>query len=102
MSWDRNSANDRAETRAIKEALGKHSKEISIGGIKSMTGHAFGGATAIEVAQLVKSLETKVVPPTINYSEFDPECDLDCVPNEAKKTFKMRLCAENCSRFWRF
>ncbi|MDU1005642.1 beta-ketoacyl synthase [Clostridium butyricum] len=81
-------ANDRAETRAIKEALGKHSKEISIGGIKSMTGHAFGGATAIEVAQLVKSLETKVVPPTINYSEFDPECDLDCVPNEAKKLSK--------------
>jgi 3-oxoacyl-(acyl-carrier-protein) synthase len=78
-------ANDLAETNAIKKALGRHSRNVCVSSIKSMIGHSFGGATAIEILGLVKSLETKVVPPTINFEVEDPECDLNCVPNKAKK-----------------
>ncbi len=77
--------NDSVETLAIKKALGEHSYKIAIGSIKSMIGHAFGGATAIEVVSLVKILQTQIAPPTINYAEQDSVCDLDCVPNVARK-----------------
>ena len=73
--------NDKAEARAISLALGENSK-AKIGSIKSMLGHSFGGACALEVAQVVKTLETDVLPPTINYHEYDEECPLDVVANK--------------------
>ncbi len=83
-------ANDKAEVKAIKNALGEHSYELCISSIKSMIGHSFGGATALEILGLVKSLQTKIAPPTANYHIQDPECDLDCVPIRARKL-------KNCS-----
>lgn len=75
--------NDAAETKAIRISLGKHADKIKLSSIKSMLGHAFGGSTALELVSLVKALDVGIAPPTINYKEFDPECDLDCVPNSS-------------------
>lgn len=73
--------NDVAETKAIKKAFGKHANNLKMSSIKSMIGHAFGGSTALEIISLVKALNEGIAPPTINYKEFDEECDLDCIPN---------------------
>ncbi len=77
--------NDAAETAAIKQALGEHAYKISVSGIKSMVGHTAGAAGALAVIGCVKSIETGIVPPTINYETPDPQCDLDYVPNEARR-----------------
>jgi 3-oxoacyl-[acyl-carrier-protein] synthase II len=77
--------NDAAETAAIKRALGDHAYKVSVSGIKSMIGHTAGAAGALAVIGCVKSIEVGVVPPTINYAEPDPECDLDYVPNTARR-----------------
>ncbi|RLP12714.1 beta-ketoacyl-[acyl-carrier-protein] synthase family protein [Propionibacterium australiense] len=74
--------NDRAEVRAITDALGR--TDTPIGSIKSMIGHAFGGASALELVCLSMTLREKILPPTMNYSTLDPECNMDCVPNEAR------------------
>lgn len=76
--------NDTAETVAIKLALGAHAYKVSVSGIKSMIGHTAGAAGALAVIGCVKSIESGIVPPTINYSERDPTCDLDYVPNEPR------------------
>jgi 3-oxoacyl-[acyl-carrier-protein] synthase II len=76
--------NDAAETTAIKRALGDHAYKVAVSGIKSMIGHTAGAAGALAVIGCVKSIETGVVPPTINYAERDPDCDLDYVPNQAR------------------
>ena len=76
--------NDAAETAAIKRALGEHAYKVSVSGIKSMIGHTAGAAGALAVIGCVKSIETGIVPPTINYAERDPDCDLDYVPNLAR------------------
>lgn len=73
--------NDYAETKAIKRALGHHAYRLKINSIKSMLGHAFGGSTAIEIVATIKTLLEGKIPPTANYLECDPECDLDCVSN---------------------
>lgn len=77
--------NDAAETAAIKQALGDHAYRITVSGIKSMLGHTAGAAGALAVIGCVKSIQTGMVPPTINYSEPDPICDLDYVPNQARR-----------------
>jgi len=77
--------NDAAETAAIKRALGEHAYHVTVSGIKSMIGHTAGAAGALAVIGCVKSIETGMVPPTINYAERDPECDLDYVPNQARR-----------------
>jgi 3-oxoacyl-[acyl-carrier-protein] synthase II len=77
--------NDAAETIAIKQALGAHAYKVSVSAIKSMIGHTAGAAGALAVIGCVKSIEAGVVPPTINYSKPDPQCDLDYVPNEARR-----------------
>lgn len=77
--------NDAAETMAIKRALGDHAYRISVSGIKAMIGHTAGAAGALALIGCVKSIETGMVPPTINYAELDPECDLDYVPNQARQ-----------------
>jgi 3-oxoacyl-[acyl-carrier-protein] synthase II len=77
--------NDRFETAAIKDVFGAHAWQLMVSSTKSMTGHMFGAAGAIEALACVKALETGWIPPTINYEHPDPECDLDYVPNKARK-----------------
>ena len=76
---------DRSETLAIKRLLGDHAGRIPITANKSMTGHMFGAAGGAEAIALIKSLQEGVVPPTINQDERDPVCDLDYVPNTARR-----------------
>src|SRR5579875_3014867 len=76
---------DAAETRAIKSVFGAHAYELAVSSTKSMMGHTFGAAGAIEAIMCVLALRDGVLPPTINYREPDPECDLDYVPNEARR-----------------
>jgi len=75
---------DAAETRAIKSVFGDHAYELAVSSTKSMMGHTFGAAGAIEAIMCVLALRDGVLPPTINYRERDPECDLDYVPNESR------------------
>ena len=77
--------NDTSETKAIKIALGKHAKEVPVSSNKSMIGHLLAGAGAVEAIFTVLTIRDGVIPPTINYDTPDPECDLDCVPNVARK-----------------
>src|SRR5438128_1595570 len=76
---------DLAETKAIKEVFGDHAYELAVSSTKSMTGHCFGAAGAIEALMCVLALHEDVLPPTMNYEHPDPECDLDYVPNEARR-----------------
>jgi 3-oxoacyl-[acyl-carrier-protein] synthase II len=76
---------DLAETRAIKQVFGEHAYRLAVSSTKSMLGHCFGAAGAIEAMMCVLALHEGVLPPTINYEVPDPECDLDYVPNEARQ-----------------
>ena len=75
--------NDLLETQAIKAVFGGHAKKLNISSIKSMLGHLLGAAGAVEAVATVKTLETGIIPPTINYEHPDPECDLNYTPNKA-------------------
>ncbi len=75
--------NDASETKAIKKVFGEHAYKLKISSTKSMTGHLLGGAGGLEAVLTVKALVTETIPPTINYEEPDPECDLNYVPNQA-------------------
>ena len=77
--------NDPMETAAIKVALGEHAKKVAVSSTKSMHGHGLGAAGALEAIATVVGLQTGVLPPTANYREPDPECDLDVITNEARK-----------------
>ncbi|MCD6526775.1 MAG: beta-ketoacyl-ACP synthase II [Desulfuromonas sp.] len=77
--------NDMFETMAIKTALGDHAKKVMISSTKSMTGHGLGAAGGLEAVYCMKAMETGIVPPTINFNEGSPECDLDYVPNTARQ-----------------
>jgi 3-oxoacyl-[acyl-carrier-protein] synthase II len=76
---------DAAETKAIKDVFGAHAYELAVSSTKSMMGHCFGAAGAIEAMMCVLAIHNGVLPPTINYREPDPACDLDYVPNEARE-----------------
>ena len=76
---------DLAETRAIKQVFGDHAYDLAVSSTKSVTGHCFGAAGAVEAMMCALALHHGVLPPTINYRNPDPECDLDYVPNEARK-----------------
>jgi 3-oxoacyl-[acyl-carrier-protein] synthase II len=76
---------DAAETRAIKQVFGDHAYSLAVSSTKSMLGHCFGAAGAVEAMMCVLALHEGVLPPTINYEVPDPECDLDYVPNEARR-----------------
>jgi 3-oxoacyl-[acyl-carrier-protein] synthase II len=76
---------DLAETKAIKDVFGEHAYRLAVSSTKSMMGHTFGAAGAIEAIMCVLAVRDGVLPPTINYREPDPECDLDYVPNEARR-----------------
>lgn len=78
-------ANDALETAAIKAVFGDAARNVPISSTKSMTGHLMGAAGAIEAIICTLAIDRSVIPPTINYEEPDPECDLDYVPNTARK-----------------
>ncbi len=79
------SANDATETAAIRAFFGAHADKLAVSSTKSMHGHALGAAGAIEAVATILALEKGVLPPTANYNEADPACDLDVIPNEARK-----------------
>jgi len=76
---------DRQETQAIKRAFGEHARKLAVSSTKSMTGHLLGGAGGLEAGVTVLALRDQMLPPTINLDTPDPECDLDYVPNHARK-----------------
>ena len=76
---------DLAETKAIKAVFGDHAYQLAVSSTKSMMGHTFGAAGAIEAMMCALALHEGVIPPTINYRHPDPDCDLDYVPNEARR-----------------
>jgi 3-oxoacyl-[acyl-carrier-protein] synthase II len=77
--------NDAAETRALKMAFGDHARKLAISSTKSMIGHLLGAAGAVEAIATLLTIRHGLVPPTINYESPDPDCDLDYVPNQARR-----------------
>jgi 3-oxoacyl-[acyl-carrier-protein] synthase II len=91
---------DSAETRVLKIALGEeHARKTPISSTKGATGHTFGGAGAIEAIFTTLALRDRIVPPTINYEEADPDCDLDYVPNVAREVPDLEVAASNSFGF---
>ena len=76
---------DRAETLAVKTLFGEHARKVAISSTKSMTGHLLGAAGGLEAAITALVVKEGRIPPTINYENPDPECDLDYVPNQARE-----------------
>lgn len=77
--------NDKSETMAIKRVFGEHARKLAVSSTKSMTGHLLGAAGGIEAIATALAIHHGVLPPTINYESPDPDCDLDYVPNQARK-----------------
>jgi len=77
--------NDRTETLAIRTVFGEHADKLAVSSTKSMTGHLLGGAGGLEGGISVLALRDQILPPTINYENRDPDCDLDYVPNQARR-----------------
>ncbi|WP_420806163.1 beta-ketoacyl-ACP synthase II [Geobacter anodireducens] len=77
--------NDYYETLAVKSVFGDHAKKVMVSSTKSMTGHLLGAAGGVEAVFTLMAMDKGVIPPTINYLEQDPECDLDYVPNTARE-----------------
>ncbi len=90
--------NDQFETMAIKKVFGDHARKIAVSSTKSMTGHLLGAAGGIEAVFTAMAIKEGVLPPTINYEVPDPECDLDYVPNEARRT-RVRVALSNSMGF---
>ncbi len=90
--------NDATEVKAIKTVFGASAKRLMVSSTKSMHGHALGAASALEAVATVKAIEQGVVPPTANYVAPDPDCDLDHVPNTARKA-KIRAAFSNSLAF---
>jgi 3-oxoacyl-[acyl-carrier-protein] synthase II len=78
-------AGDKVEVLAIKNVFGEHARKVAISSTKSMTGHLLGAAGGLEAGITILAIRDQVIPPTINYENPDPECDLDFVPNTARK-----------------
>jgi 3-oxoacyl-[acyl-carrier-protein] synthase II len=76
---------DAIETAALKRVFGERAKKVPIGSTKSMTGHLLGGAGGLEAGISVLAIRDQILPPTINYETPDPACDLDYIPNQARK-----------------
>ncbi|TET79698.1 beta-ketoacyl-[acyl-carrier-protein] synthase II, partial [candidate division TA06 bacterium] len=90
--------NDKFETTAIKSVFNQSARKLQISSNKSMTGHLLGAAGAVELIATALTIETGVVPPTINYENPDPECDLDYVPREARNS-KVSIAMSNSFGF---
>lgn len=91
--------NDKLETQAIKDLFESHANELAISSTKSMTGHLLGAAGGIEAVISTLALRDNVLPPTINYENEDPECDLDYVPNEAREDKDLKAVLSNSFGF---
>ncbi len=91
--------NDKMETTAIKNLFGKQAAEIAVSSTKSMTGHLLGAAGGIESIICIKTIQEGLIPPTINYENPDPECDLDYVPNKARKQDNVEVVMNNSFGF---
>ena len=85
---------DAAETKAIKEVFGDHAYELAISSTKSVMGHTFGAAGAVEAIMCALAIRDRMLPPTINYANPDPDCDLDYVPNKARRA-EVRVALSN-------
>ncbi|MFH0877973.1 MAG: beta-ketoacyl-ACP synthase II [Candidatus Omnitrophota bacterium] len=90
--------NDKIETLAMKKTFGDYAYKVAISSTKSMTGHLLGAAGGIEFIICCMSMKNSIVPPTINYENKDPDCDLDYVPNKAR-TLKVRVAMSNVLGF---
>ncbi len=90
--------NDVSETAAIHKVFGDHARKLALSSTKSMVGHPLGAAGALELAATVMALREGIVPPTMNYSEPDPACDLDYVPNAARR-MPIRVALKNSFAF---
>ena len=78
-------ANDKTECAAVREVFGPDADQLMISSTKSMHGHLIGGTGAVEMLACIMALKDGIIPPTIGHREFDPDCDLDIVPNEARQ-----------------
>lgn len=90
--------NDKVETLAIKQALGEYAKKVMVSSTKSMTGHLLGAAGGLEFVVCCLVIKDGIIPPTINYENPDPDCDLDYVPNTSRKA-KINACMSNSLGF---
>ncbi len=90
--------NDKVETRAIKNLFGKNAYRIPVSSTKSMTGHLLGATGGVEMIACLLALKKAIIPPTINYEESDPDCDLDYVPNQSREV-KLRVAMSNSMGF---
>ncbi len=90
--------NDRNECAAIKNVFGSYYKNIPVSSIKSMLGHTMGAASALEAIACALAIKNDTIPPTINFEIPDPECDIDCVPNHARK-HKVNIALNNSYAF---
>jgi 3-oxoacyl-[acyl-carrier-protein] synthase II len=90
--------NDRIETNALKLALNSNAHKIPMSGTKSQVGHPQGASGAAGLGAALCAMETGIIPPTINLDEPDPDCDLDYVPNTARKA-EVRVALCNCIGF---
>jgi 3-oxoacyl-[acyl-carrier-protein] synthase II len=90
--------NDKIETKAIKRTFGAHAKKLMVSSTKSMTGHLLGAAGGVEFIACCLTLRDNVIPPTINYEYPDPDCDLDYVPNQARR-HTVNYCLSNSLGF---
>lgn len=90
--------NDKIETRAIKNLFGKNAYRIPVSSTKSMTGHLLGATGGVEMVACLLALKRAIIPPTINYEESDPDCDLDYVPNQSREV-KLQVAMSNSMGF---
>lgn len=90
--------NDSTETAAIRKVFGAHADKLAVSSTKSMHGHTLGAAGALEAAAAVLALRDGILPPTANFTTPDPACNLDVIPNEARKT-QVECCLSNSFAF---
>jgi 3-oxoacyl-[acyl-carrier-protein] synthase II len=91
---------DASETRVIKLAVGEdHARRLPISSTKGATGHCLGASGAVEAVFTVLAVNRRVLPPTINYEERDPECDLDYIPNESRDAPELEIAVSNSFGF---
>jgi len=91
--------NDKLETEGLKQALGEAAYTVAISSTKSMTGHLLGAAGAVEAIVCAMAITHGIIPPTINYEYPDPECDLDYVPNAARRQVAVKVAMSNSFGF---